>query len=220
MEIGNENGGPLYNERYALFYDAIKAKYPADAAHRQRLGRFAQFAPASTSVDPHLYSNPATMMQQSTRFDNADRKGPHIYFGEYAVTQEAGTGNLQAALGEAAFMTGLERNGDIVKMSSYAPLLVNPDWRAWNPNALVFDADKSYGTPSYWVQTMFGQNRADRNLPLQITQPKVDKRARFPTAQSASERGERRPNSKILQVTQNGQTLWQSDGKNLDAWKK
>ncbi len=217
MQIGNENGGPLYNERYALFYDAIKAKYPQMQLVACDWGGLPTSRPVDIS-DPHLYSDPTTMMNQATRFDNADRKGHHIYFGEYAVTQEAGTGNLQAALGEAAFMTGLERNGDIVKMSSYAPLLVNPDWRAWNPNAVVFDASKNYGTPSYWVQTMFGQNRADRNLPVQITQPKTQEMS-VPTGQIGLGTWRTQAEFKDVSVTKNGQTLWQSAGKNLADWK-
>ena len=70
-----------------------------------------------------------------------------FYVGEYAVTQGAGTGNLIAAVGEAAFMTGMERNGDVVAMASYAPLFVQPAWKTWNPNAIVFDSARTYGTP-------------------------------------------------------------------------
>ena len=76
--------------------------------------------------------------------------------GEYAVTQGAGKGNLLAALGEAAFITGMERNADVVTMASYAPLLVNDNDRKWNPDAIVFNSAQAYGTPSYWVQQMFG----------------------------------------------------------------
>ncbi|HEX8465816.1 MAG TPA: alpha-L-arabinofuranosidase C-terminal domain-containing protein [Abditibacterium sp.] len=173
LQIGNENGGPLYNERYALFHDAVKAKYPDVQLVACDWGGVPRNRPLDI-IDPHLYSNPKTMMAQATRFDSADRNGPKIYFGEYAVTTQAGTGNLQAALAEAAFMTGMERNGDIVKMSSYAPLLSDIRWKAWNPNAIVFDQARVYGTPSYYVQALFGANRGDINLPLQVQQPQVE----------------------------------------------
>jgi len=93
--------------------------------------------------------------------------------GEYAVTNGAGMGNLSAALAEAAFLTGLEANGDHVVMASYAPLLAHPAWRAWNPNAIVFDQGRSYGTPSYHLQTMFAPNRGDVICPSTLEQPEI-----------------------------------------------
>ncbi|HUJ71361.1 MAG TPA: alpha-L-arabinofuranosidase C-terminal domain-containing protein, partial [Verrucomicrobiae bacterium] len=170
MEIGNENGGPVYHERYALFYDAIKAKYP----DMKLIACDWHGLPRNRSldlIDSHSYSNPQSFRNMATRYDRYDRNDPKVYFGEYAVTQQAGNGNLQAAVAEAAFMTGLERNSDVVLMSSYAPLFVNPAWRTWNPNAIVFDQARVYGTPSYWVQTMFGANRPDRVLPIDLQQP-------------------------------------------------
>ncbi len=104
------------------------------------------------------------MWSAARRYDTYPRGGPKIYVGEYAVTQNAGEGNLGAALAEAAAMTGFLRNADVVKMASYAPLLVNVNNRQWNPNAIVFDAERSYGTPSYWVQWLFSRNKPDRIL--------------------------------------------------------
>jgi alpha-L-arabinofuranosidase len=112
-------------------------------------------------VDEHYYNNPAFFQREANRYDRYDRKGPKIYVGEYAVTQGCGQGNLIAALGEACFITGMERNSDVVSMASYAPLLVNTNNRAWNPDAIVFDSLRSFGTPSYWVQQMFSNNRGD-----------------------------------------------------------
>ena len=136
LEIGNENGGPLYQERYRLFYDAIKARYPdinlvADVRTDQR---------PTEIVDEHYYSSPEFFIGQASKYDKYDRSGPQVYVGEYAVTQGAGQGNLRAALGEAAFMTGMERNSDHVVMASYAPLFVNVGWRQWNPDAIPFDS--------------------------------------------------------------------------------
>src|SRR5205085_8633071 len=102
-------------------------------------------------------------------YDSYERSGPRVYVGEYAVTQGCGRGNLRAAVAEAAFMTGLERNSDIVTMASYAPLFVNVHDRHWNPDAIVFDAARSYGTPSYYVQKLFAQNRADVVLPVEVS---------------------------------------------------
>jgi len=169
MEIGNENGGPAYQERYALFYDAIKARHPgirlvADVPTEKR--------PADI-VDEHYYSSPEFFMVQSERYDKYPRKGPKIYVGEYAVTQNCGHGNLRGALGEAAFMTGMERNSDVVVMASYAPLLVNANHRAWNPDLINFDSSRVYGIPSYYAQKMFSENRGDVVLPLQVACPLV-----------------------------------------------
>ena len=107
-------------------------------------------------------------MLNAGRYNKYDRNGPKIYVGEYAVTNGCGRGNLRAALGEAAFMTGLERNGDIVEMASYAPLLEHVDWKKWNPNAILFDSAKAYGTPSYHVQQMFSSNRSEEALPVTL----------------------------------------------------
>ncbi|MDQ3812603.1 MAG: DUF1080 domain-containing protein [Armatimonadota bacterium] len=217
MQIGNENGGPAYHERYALFHDAIKARYPNMQLVACDWGGVPRNRPLDI-IDPHLYSNPQTMINQANRFDNYDRKGPKIYFGEYAVTSDAGTGNLQAAVAEAVFMTGFERNGDVVKMSSYAPLLSDWDWKAWNPNAIVYDQKQIYGTPSYYVQTMFGANRGDVVLPLQIEQP--------PTAPEAL-RGRigvgtwaTAAEFKGIKVTKGDQTLFASDlSQGREGWR-
>ena len=165
MEIGNENGGTAYAERYALIAKAVMEKYP----YMRLVANEATRGYKNDILDPHLYSDSSTFRRDAARFDKQDRNGPEIYFGEYAVTTGAGKGNLNAALGEAAFMTGLERNGDIVIMSSYAPLFRRAGWETWNPDAIVFDQSRVFGTPSYWTQVMFSNNRADRNLDLKLT---------------------------------------------------
>ena len=167
MEIGNENGGPAYNERYALFYDAITAKYPsirliADLWNGLPKSRAVQI------VDEHYYSAPGFFISNANRYDTYDRKGPKIYVGEYAVTQGCGQGNLAAALGEAAFMTGMERNSDIVEMASYAPLFANVNYKKWNPDLINFDSSRCYGTPSYYVQKLFQDFKGDAVLPLTL----------------------------------------------------
>jgi len=167
MEIGNENGGPNYQERYALFHDAIKAKHPditlvANVPTDQRRPEV---------VDEHYYDKPEFFMQQAGRYDAYKRDGAKIYVGEYAVTQNCGQGNLRGAVGEAAFMTGMERNSDVVTMSSYAPLFVNVNHRGWNPDLIDFDSYRVYGIPSYYVQKMFSENRGDVVLPVTLDAP-------------------------------------------------
>jgi len=217
LQIGNENGGPAYNERYALFHDAIKKQHPEIQLVACDWGGVPGNRPLDI-IDPHLYSDPATMRSHANRFDGYDRRGPKVYFGEYAVTSQAGTGNLQAAVAEAAFMTGLERNGDAVFMSSYAPLLSHINWKAWNPNALVYDQARVYGTPSYQVQALFATNRADRNLPVQVEQPRIP--LETPRGMVGVATWRTQAEFKDIRVAKGSQTLFSSDfSKGLAGWK-
>ena len=168
IEIGNENGGTAYNDRYALFYDAIKSNYPAMNIIADYWGGLPTSRPVEI-MDEHYYSTPAFFMANANRYDSYSRSGPKVYVGEYAVTSGSGNGNLAAALGEAAFMTGMERNSDIVTLSSYAPLFANLNNKNWNPDLIYFTGSQVYGTPSYHVQKMFAQNRGDTVLPLTLT---------------------------------------------------
>lgn len=164
MEIGNENGGPAYDERYALFYDAIKARYPK----MRLIANVPVTSRPMDILDEHYYSSPEWFASQASRYDNYPRQGHKIYVGEYACTQGCGQGNLRAALGEAAFMTGMERNADLITMTSYAPLFVNVNNRAWNPDMIVFDSARCFGTPSYWTQKLFSDHPGDHVLPTQV----------------------------------------------------
>lgn len=167
MEIGNENGGPPYHERYAAFYQAIKAKYPDMHLVADEWGGVPTGSPVEI-LDEHYYNSPGFFIQQAARYDSYDRQGHKVYVGEYAVTQNSGQGNLRGALGEAAFMTGLERNSDVVIMASYAPLFANVNYKKWNPDLINFNNSRVYGTPSYYVQKLFSENRADVVLPAQL----------------------------------------------------
>lgn len=171
LEIGNENGmfasfggsKQQYTERYRAFHDAIKARHPdVTLIADTRID-----APIEV-VDDHHYQSPAWFWANAQLYDRADRRGPKIYVGEYAVTQDCGLGNLRAALAEAAFMTGLLRNSDLVVMSSYAPLFVHLQDRKWNPDLIGFDGSRAFGTPSYHVQAMFAANRPDTLLPCEV----------------------------------------------------
>lgn len=170
IEIGNENyHNNRYEERYALFRNAIKAKYP----EIQLIGNVAAWGtdnpiwPFSQQVDfldEHYYRNPQWFINQYHKYDSYDRNGPKIYVGEYAVTSECGKGNLNAALGEAVYMAGMEINSDIVSMNSYAPIFVNDNDRTWNPDMIVLNASSVYTTPSYYVQKLFANNIGTVNL--------------------------------------------------------
>ncbi|MGO8838702.1 MAG: alpha-L-arabinofuranosidase C-terminal domain-containing protein [Limisphaerales bacterium] len=170
LEIGNENGGfPGYVEHWNLFYDAIRAKYPEIKFVADGWDKFGDRPP--DIVDDHYYDTPEWFMRHAGLYDKKARNGPKVFVGEYAVTKNCGRGNLRGAIGEAAFMTGLERNSDEVVMASYAPLLVNLNHRAWNPDLINFDSSKWYGLPGYYVQKMFAENRGDVYLPTDVQSP-------------------------------------------------
>ena len=175
LEIGNENGGHAYAERWPLFVNAIRPKYPDIKLVADQWQGGYPTNPMPDIVDEHFYDSPEWFMRHSTHFDKYDRKGPKIFVGEYAVTRNCGQGNLRGALGEAAFMTGLERNSDHVIMASYAPLLVNLNHRAWNPDLINFDSSRWYGLPSYYVQKLFAENRGDVSLPTTVESPLAER---------------------------------------------
>jgi alpha-L-arabinofuranosidase len=173
MEIGNENGGFRgYVEHWDLFYKAIKEKYPYIKFVADGWDNFGDCQP--DIVDDHFYDSPEWFMRNANMYDKKDRNGPKVFVGEYAVTKDCGLGNLRGAIGEAAFMTGLERNSDEVVMASYAPLLVNLNHRAWNPDLINFDSSRWYGLPSYYVQKMFAENRGDISLPTSVESPVIE----------------------------------------------
>ena len=187
VEVGNEdnfdrNAGN-YDGRFAQFYDAIKAKYPKIQviATTRVNGR------APDVVDSHLYvsAGEAAMEGHFHDYDNRPRTGPKVFEGEWATRggQPAPTPNMADALGDAAFLIGMERNSDLVIMESYAPLLVNvSDLRAgrgnggsmqWNIDLIGYDALGSYGSPSYYVQKMFSLNHGDEVLAATIANAPV-----------------------------------------------
>jgi alpha-N-arabinofuranosidase len=170
-----------YADRYNPLYQKVKAAYPdIRTISTAPIQKAPIYAPVET-VDEHYYPTAEWFEDHAAMYDTYDRKGPKIYVGEYATKQGAGNGNLTAALGEAAFMTGMERNSDLVIMSSYAPLLANPEWREWNPNLIVFDSFRVFGTPSYYNQMLFANNRPDVILSLALQLPRTfDPKARKP----------------------------------------
>lgn len=159
VEIGNETSGTVYATNFALFYTALKARYP------QLTIIAAANVPGTDMVDRHFFGKSIEdMYSRWSLFDSLPRTGPTYYVGEYALTYGVGEGDLSAALAEAAFMMGLERNSDVVRMSSYAPLLANVNDQAWPVNMIRFDSSRVAPRSSYYVQKLFAQNRPDQTL--------------------------------------------------------
>ena len=174
IEIGNENynfnmddnsdQSDHYPERYIQFYNAIKEKYP----NVKCIGNVESWATDFPSwrndhpvdiVDEHYYRNPKWFADRFHKYDDYDRSGPKVYVGEYAVTSNFGDlGNLNAALGEAVYMMGMENNSDVVVMNSYAPIFVNENDARWRPDMIRFNSSQAMGTPSYYVQQLFPNN--------------------------------------------------------------
>ena len=178
VEIGNEDGfdkQKTYDGRYTQFYDAIKKKYPqltliSTVNGRDPLGqRQLVTSRRPDMIDEHYYFDDRAGMEAAHRYDGYDRSQPKIMVGEWATREGAPTTNILGALGDAAFMTGLERNADIIKMASYAPLFVNvnPGGMQWKSDLIGYDALSSYGSPSYYAQKMFSAYLGTTSLPLQ-----------------------------------------------------
>ncbi|AYB35029.1 alpha-L-arabinofuranosidase C-terminal domain-containing protein [Chryseolinea soli] len=179
--VGNEQWGPQYIERYAVFSAIIKAKYPdiqiVSAAGPAPSGELFDYASKELRdlkadlVDEHYYSSPEWFLKNANRYDAYDRKGPKIFAGEYAAQSVAtvspkNENNWRCALSEAAFMTGLERNADLVHMASYAPLFAHVEAWQWTPDLIWFDNLNAYGTPNYYVQKLFSTNKGTHVLPV------------------------------------------------------
>jgi alpha-L-arabinofuranosidase len=219
LEIGNENGGAAYRERWPLFVKAIKAKHPEIqliANHWQ--GGYPR-DPMPEIVDEHYYNTPEFFMRQANRYDNYDRKGPKIFVGEYAVTRNGGKGNLRSAIGEAAFMTGLERNSDIVVMAAYAPLFCNANHKRWPVNLINFESSRWYGLPGYYVQKLFSEHRGDVVLPVKVEVGEIQEKA--PTGCIGVGTWNTAAEFKDIKVTAlDGKVLFQSDfSKDSADWK-
>ncbi len=169
VEIGNENWGAEYDKRFDIFYKAIKAKYPQlILISNHGIGGTGNIE-KTDMIDPHWYVAPDFFFQNTTIFDDHERGKYTVYVGEYACNSQVGGGNMRAALSEAAFIGGMERNGDLVTMTSYAPLLENRHDRNWPVNLIWFDTDSVIGRSSYYVQKMAAENRPTYNLKTNIT---------------------------------------------------
>jgi alpha-N-arabinofuranosidase len=172
--VGNEQWGYQYIERFKVFQAAIKAKHPeieiVSGAGPFPEGPHFDYAQAELKklnaefVDEHYYKDPKWFRDNVTRYDKYDRSGPKIFAGEYAAQSVAtvspdNKNNWETAFSEAAFMTGLERNADVVSLTSYAPLLAHVDAWQWTPDLIWFNNLESYGSANYYVQKLFANNK-------------------------------------------------------------
>jgi alpha-N-arabinofuranosidase len=139
-------------------------------------------------LDEHFYETPRAFEQDVHHYDNYSRSGPKIFVGEYAAQEGRPVPDLNAALGDAAWLTGLERNADLVILESYAPMFtnINPGASQWPTNLIGYDALHSYGSPSYYAKMMFGQNTGDVVLPTTLTTKGGSKFAESVTRNSQS----------------------------------
>ena len=170
LEVGNENNQPdprqqsdHYYERYEQFYKAIRAKYP----EMKIIGNVVAWGDDNPKwnsklpvdlLDEHYYRSPDWFASCFHKYDSYDRRGPKVYVGEYAVTNGYGDlGNMNAALGEAVYMMGMENNSDVVELASYAPIFVNENDARWRPDMIRFNSSRVMGTPSYYVQQLMPQ---------------------------------------------------------------
>ena len=181
LGVGNENWGPQYLERLKAFQAAIKSKYPeislVTSSGTDPNGD--RFDLLNTNlrqmqveyIDEHYYRRPEWFLANARRYDNYPRTASKIFAGEYAAQSDKtvsmqNRNNWLSAISEAAFMTGLERNGDVVRMASYAPLFAHIDGWQWTPDLIWVDNLTSYGTPDYQVQKLFSTNKGDMTVNL------------------------------------------------------
>lgn len=178
--IGNENWGEVYERNFRELYKAVKTAYPeitiisssgawleGDAFDENWEWINEDFS--DTIVDEHYYTQSSYLFSHNNRYDSYDRNGAHVFVGEYAATSD-GTGTLQTksnmyeAVEEASYLTGIERNGDIVDMISYAPTFAKVNAQCWNINMIWFDSQEIVLTPSYYVQQLFSNNYGTKYL--------------------------------------------------------
>ena len=184
LGVGNEQWGQQYIDRYEKFALALKSRHPeiqlVSAAGPDPADTRFHFAWEKLRalhadiIDEHCYALPDWFFSNTHRYDSYDRNGPKVFMGEYAaqsvgVVSVKNRNNFECALSEAAYMTGLERNADVVRMASYAPLFANTEAWQWTPNLIWADSLRTMRTPSYHVQRLFARNRGDRVLPTVLS---------------------------------------------------
>ncbi len=191
--VGNEQWGEFYYERLKPFVAAIRAKYPdikivgtsgpvpedvPDNTYRFEDGWKAMKAQKADLVDEHYYRDEEWFLTHGLRYDTYDRKGPKVFAGEYACHGKGKKWNhYEAAILEAAFMTGFERNADIVHMTTPAPLFAHVDGWQWRPDQIWYDNTDMFKTVSYYVQQMYSTNAGTNVLSLTMDKKPVANQA-------------------------------------------
>jgi len=170
IEVGNEDffdTSGSYDGRFTQFFNAIRQNYP----NLKIIATTTVKSSTPDIYDQHFYETPRSFEQMVHQYDNYSRTAPKIFVGEYASQEGRPVPDLNAALGDAAWLTGLERNADVVLLESYAPMFVNinPGASQWPTNLIGYDALHSYGSPSYYAKMMFNQNGGTVVLPTTLT---------------------------------------------------
>ena len=182
--VGNEQWGPEYPARLARFVTAIRKAYPdmkivGSSGPNSEGKDFEYLWPEMKKlkvdlVDEHFYRPEQWFMASGNRYDHYDRKGPKVFAGEYACHGKGkGWNHFEAALLEAAFLTGVERNADVVEMATYAPLLAHVEGWQWRPDLIWFDNLRSVRSCSWHVQSLYGHHKGTRVLPLTMDKQAV-----------------------------------------------
>ncbi len=176
MAIGNEQWGEVYVERLEKFMKVLRKEHPeikiiGTSGPSSDGEQFDYLWPKMRElkvdlVDEHYYKSPEWFLQNANRYDNYDRNGPKVFAGEYAAHHRSRDNNMIAAIAEAAFMTGLERNADLVHLATYAPLFAHVDAWQWKPDMIWFDNLSVVRTPNYYVQQMYARNSGTRMVPV------------------------------------------------------
>lgn len=227
IELGNEQSGPRYARRYNWFYEAIHKKYPQiHIIASMGLGDVNRYTLDSMQhveiADEHAYKPAFWAMNNYHHFDNYKREGYKVYVGEYATNSGVGQGDMNATLSDAVYILSMERNGDLVSMSSYAPLLANINNEDWPVNLINFDASRSFARISYYMIQMMTKNRADVNVysNLKLQQNASEERPMFEGGVGLAT-WDTQTEYKDLSVIQHGKTVYHSNFlKNPEEWSK
>ena len=226
--VGNENWDNVFLDRYEVIAKAVKAKHPeitiissAGAAPDGALFELAwKRLPEMKAqlVDEHFYKPPEWFYSQANRYDTYDRNGPKVYVGEYACHTRDRKNSLEAALAEAAAMTGFERNSDVVQMAAYAPLFNKIGSSQWDVDLIWIDNAHAFATPSYYVQKLFMCNLPDVLLPVEVSANEVP----IPPAGAIGlHTWLTSAEFKDVRVTRGGETLYAFDpAAGLKGWSK
>ncbi|KAF0095703.1 MAG: alpha-N-arabinofuranosidase [Puniceicoccaceae bacterium 5H] len=180
LGVGNEDHiTDVFGERFKMITDAVREQYP-DITVIGTVGPFHSGPDFEDGwelarkmdlemVDEHYYVPPEWLLDNLDRYDSYDRNGPHVYLGEYAAHEPDRANTLRSALAEAAYLTGIERNGDLVELASYAPLLGREGHTQWRPDMIYFTGTDILHTPNYYVQKLFSVNAGDTYLPSDLS---------------------------------------------------
>jgi len=182
LAIGNEQWGEEYRKRFEAFQKVFNEKHPeitlisasgpvADGPILKDAWNWIKQNASKTIVDEHYYMSPDWFLSHTDRYDSYDRNGPKVFLGEYASQSNT----LKSALSEAAYLTGLERNSDVVKMAAYAPLFAKADSFQWAPDMIWFNGSTNYVTPNYYVQKLFSNNLGTQMVKDELKKPEIKK---------------------------------------------